>query len=489
MNRSALQGPDKTQKTERREALGCTGKKLALPIKPGSRAQRLSVLTPKNVVSYTQRVSPKRTTAWGETKQYNEDKPPARDKGDQRASNGANGKAATRNKTVGLTRTRQESRTSYTRDAYGRSQTPGAIPRIRSLMREMKAKFNGRTLQGVDRHVIMGDRPLIAVRAPSLLPGTKNQCQRPVSVPINRGSAPKQVNGNRSKVSTMSDLIGVLSPNLPKRHLKTLAKLKRRYQPLQVLGQGAYSVIYLAKDSEEEKLVALKIAKQSTNTLLREYQCLKRLDDAGIVKALAYINASGAMSSVLVQEYAGSHSLKRLQLLEPDKRFPEDKVVKLASHVIKALAHAHSRNVAHCDLKEENVVYDPTTDSVKLIDFGFADVYTTKAKDVYHGTPNYMAPQILLRKPYSPFKADVWALGVMLYKLKFSTLPYTANNQLRLLDKIRTTEVSFNRAGASCSPRLQKFIEKLLTVNEGDRVDMATAEATFNELFKHCEVG
>ena len=92
-----------------------------------------------------------------------------------------------------------------------------------------------------------------------------------------------------------------------------------------------------------------------------------------------------------------------------------DFIKKIFSELLLAVQELHTAGIAHLDIKLQNVLLK--NDKVKLIDFEFS----TKKRLVstYQGTCFYMAPEIVHRKVYDPKKADIWALGILLYKLVF----------------------------------------------------------------------
>lgn len=91
----------------------------------------------------------------------------------------------------------------------------------------------------------------------------------------------------------------------------------------------------------------------------------------------------------------------------------------------------HSYGVVHRDLKLENIMMSDQTDNAlpKIVDFGLAKMIGPQEKaDEPFGTLGYVAPEILLKKPYS-FQCDLWSFGCILYALLCSSLPFDHDNQ------------------------------------------------------------
>jgi serine/threonine protein kinase len=104
-----------------------------------------------------------------------------------------------------------------------------------------------------------------------------------------------------------------------------------------------------------------------------------------------------------------------------------------------AINYLHSNNIAHRDIKTDNVLINDKL-MIKLIDFGFARQLSspidclqvnfqfkrlkTNKNQEFSGTPCYLSPEIIQRKAYNPFKADVWAIGVFLFRIVTGICPF-----------------------------------------------------------------
>lgn len=85
---------------------------------------------------------------------------------------------------------------------------------------------------------------------------------------------------------------------------------------------------------------------------------------------------------------------------------------KIFRMILSAIEYSHRNHVVHRDIKLENVRYNPATDQVKVLDFGFASFYKTDLLETNCGSPCYAAPEIYDHVPYNGTAADVWSLGV-----------------------------------------------------------------------------
>lgn len=92
--------------------------------------------------------------------------------------------------------------------------------------------------------------------------------------------------------------------------------------------------------------------------------------------------------------------------------------------VVDAIHHLHIKaRIVHRDIKDENVVLDGEN-QVKLIDFGSAAYIRNGPFDVFVGTIDYAAPEVLQGRPYAGPEQDVWALGILLYTIVFKENPF-----------------------------------------------------------------
>jgi len=210
-----------------------------------------------------------------------------------------------------------------------------------------------------------------------------------------------------------------------------IARLLPSYQVEALIGRGGMGAVYRGVQASLNRPVAIKIlpAELSSNSdfmarFQREAQTLARLNHNGIVTVFDFgTTAEGHL--YFVMEYIDGTDLAHLlraQRLEPDQ------ALELTVQLCEALHYAHSQGVVHRDIKPANVLI--TRDGrAKLADFGLARPMSSArtqltASHMVMGTPDYMAPEQW--QGQADHRADIYALGVMLYEMLTGTRPQGA---------------------------------------------------------------
>jgi len=157
---------------------------------------------------------------------------------------------------------------------------------------------------------------------------------------------------------------------------------------------------------------------------------------------------------------------KKKSYSEADAR---DLIVKM----LKAVAYCHSNKIAHCDMKPKNLLLmsDDNDSYIKLADFGFAArVHTPKSLTKQCGTPFFVAPEILMRKPYDE-QSDMWSVGAIVFLLLTGNLPFMGRSQKELFRKIVSGKYEFeNKDCEHISEDAKNLVEKLLVLDPDDRL-------------------
>jgi serine/threonine protein kinase len=213
----------------------------------------------------------------------------------------------------------------------------------------------------------------------------------------------------------------------------TAAKLKGRFEKLEVLGQGGMGIVYKAFDSELRREVALKTILDSQNqTALELFQkecaILAALNHPNIVDIydIGEFEDAGIKKPYFVMPLLHGMTLDRLIAKQPQRLTPE-RTVEIMASVCRGLQAAHERGLVHRDMKPSNI-FVLEDDSVKVIDFGIAHLIDQHSNSGLKGTPFYMAPeQLQLQTPTA--LSDIFALGVVCFEALTRRRPFTATSQ------------------------------------------------------------
>ncbi|KAM9466702.1 serine/threonine-protein kinase pim-1-like [Clarias gariepinus] len=112
------------------------------------------------------------------------------------------------------------------------------------------------------------------------------------------------------------------------------------------------------------------------------------------------------------------------------RRLAEPVAQKVIRQVVQAAQHCHVRGVFHRDIKPGNILINPDTLEVKLIDFGCGELLKNEPYSDYSGTCFYCPPEWHLHKKYSAAPAVIWSLGIVLFELVCGKLPFKSKEKI-----------------------------------------------------------
>jgi serine/threonine-protein kinase len=204
-----------------------------------------------------------------------------------------------------------------------------------------------------------------------------------------------------------------------------------RYRLDTLLGGGGMSEVWLAEDTQLGRRVALKFLGRGADPARfeREAHAVAALADPNICRLYDYGEEAGRPFMVL--EYLPGGTLE--ERLVPGEPYPDDETERLARELASGLAHAHARGLVHRDLKPANVLFDEEG-RAKIADFGIARLggaRTLTETGTLLGTAAYISPEQAQAQPAAP-ASDVYAFGVILYRLLTGRLPFEAESPVEL---------------------------------------------------------
>ena len=212
--------------------------------------------------------------------------------------------------------------------------------------------------------------------------------------------------------------------------------MKKKYEVLGVVGEGAYGIVYKCKNKETDKFVAIKKFKETEDelvqkTMKRELKMLQQLKHPNIVEFQESFTHKGNL--FLVFEYCEKNLLEVLEE-SPDGLSP--KLIKsFVYQMCKAIAYMHKNNMIHRDIKPENLLIDEHL-NLKLCDFGFArKVKLNKNNNNinemtdYVATRWYRSPELLLSGGIYGPDVDYWAVGCIMGELADGNPMFPGENE------------------------------------------------------------
>lgn len=212
------------------------------------------------------------------------------------------------------------------------------------------------------------------------------------------------------------------------------------YQITEQLYEGTRSLVYRGYGIHDDVPVILKVLKKEYPPLeyiawlKREYETMQSLNIPGVARVYTLDNVNQRWFMVL--EDFGGDSLSRLGLAG---RWNLGDLLHLAISLTTTLRQIHQRNIMHKDITPANIVYNPVTRQVKLIDFGIATILSREHTafqlgGMLEGTVAYMSPEQTgrMNRPMD-YRTDFYSFGVTLYELLTGHLPFASNDIMKLI--------------------------------------------------------
>src|SRR2546428_4942846 len=283
-----------------------------------------------------------------------------------------------------------------------------------------------------------------------------------VNMTAARPSGGDRVSFGLVKPTVVGEASGERAHHFP-RGITEGSDLGERYHIVQRLGEGGMGEVYLARDRELDRDVALKVIRLDLvshpailERFKREIQLSSNVTHKNVLRVYDLGEAAGV--KFLTMQYVDGQDLATI--MRREGRLPLPRVIDIFRQICEGLQAAHECGVIHRDLKPQNILIDGRG-KVLIADFGLAKsvqyATLTEAGKVI-GTPHYMSPEqvkgIALDR-----RSDIYSLGIMLYEMLTGSLPFTGSSAYEAMIQ-RTTRTP--RPASDHNPKIPQYLLKIL---------------------------
>ncbi len=253
--------------------------------------------------------------------------------------------------------------------------------------------------------------------------------------------------------------------------------IKGRFEVGERLGNGAMGVVHVGVDKTTGERVAIKavrpeIAKNSDDIakrFIREGRALGKLNHPHIVTVVDIVDEGDEL--YIIMEYVDGVTLS--YQISKYKRLPIKPTVQVSYALASAVAHIHERGIIHRDIKPSNIMFTGKG-SPRLMDFGVAHLDSATPMTVpgtVLGTLAYVAPEIVMGNK-ADYRADVWSLGMTMYKMLIGELPFGGKTPAVAIAEILTKPLpDLILLRPDTPPRLAGLVTMMLQKEPSQRID------------------
>jgi predicted ATPase/signal transduction histidine kinase/tRNA A-37 threonylcarbamoyl transferase component Bud32 len=260
------------------------------------------------------------------------------------------------------------------------------------------------------------------------------------------------------------------------------------YQIKETLYESKNLCVCRAIDEATRNSVILKILRgespepSAVARFRREFEILRDLNIEGVIKV--YRLEKHSKKYAIIMEDLGGDSLEKIL---KERKLYITKFIELAIKISEILGEIHQHNIIHKDINPSNIIWNPETNKLKIIDFGISaviphEIAAAQSPEVLEGTLAYISPEKTGRmNRMMDYRTDLYSLGVTLYEMFTGQLPFPCKNALELIhchiakdpvppDRIRPANIQFDKESGEM---ISGIILKLMSKNAEERYQNA----------------
>lgn len=271
----------------------------------------------------------------------------------------------------------------------------------------------------------------------------------------------------------------ILSGSMSASAEERIGEIIDRYRIEGLLGEGGFGAVYRAKHVVMARDVALKLLHPGSDRdddlrerFLREAQAAAAVGHPSIVQIFdCGVTQEG--HAFIAMEMLRGEDLE--EHLKKHGSLSREHAVGLVVKLLDALDAAHRAGIVHRDLKPANIFLLADSDNIKILDFGISQmrgegIRTLTRTGMVMGTPHYMAPETFRGVANVDLRADLYAVGAMLYELFSGTTPHDAKSYEQLVVRVATLPAPpVHGAVPDLNPALARVVDRALTSNPDHR--------------------
>ena len=261
------------------------------------------------------------------------------------------------------------------------------------------------------------------------------------------------------------------------------------YQITEQLYTGTRTLVYRGIRTSDQQPVAIKLLRNeypNFNELVQfrnQYTIAKNLDFPSIIKPLT-LEVNGNGYALVMEDFGGISLSDYLQIATDEKPqyqyLPLGEFLQISLKITETLHYLYQNRVIHKDIKPANILIDPATKEIKLIDFSIASLLPRETQEIQNtnhleGTLAYLSPEQTGRMNRGiDYRTDFYSLGITFYELLTGTLPFRSEDAMELVHcHLAKQPIPIHQINSEIPLALSEIVSKSIAKNAENRYQSA----------------